>query len=1030
VALLAASATANATIWEVTLTKVMLGSNGRAATELKINPAPSFPADTPQIPLPTMRYNDATTTLTMTGKLDLRYQTTPTSGGRLFDHYLENLVINGATGDPSGTTSFSCENSPASGTAAGGFGQVVGANICGSYMLGDDYVDNSTLAYSGLGVTRTIAGDDAVSGDPQSIAAYALLTQNFTAGPGGTLVMQSADWNPTSSAGLQMTFSVGAVVGGGAGQGYPVKLVKYVQLSGTTESVLRWDGGPGCTNYATKTNCINPANTVMSSRGIMPSTATWDWNPTTGVLSSVGDFNSALTIGSNSMAPMVLGDRVTNLTLNTATSTTSATVYACAEGTFLATVGANGCLNTNIGDNFVDDSTVVYNVGGDPTCIKLTIGGDDTAMEGAPRGLITRTGNATCDTTDGAFNTWTVVQDDTLTGGQLIIASSNDITTPDGSYLIFDALPHAVDDTTDAIPTVATQIDVLANDLALAGPVTVAIGTQPSQGTATVVGSPGNQADVHVTYTANAGATGTDTFTYTVTNGITTGTGTVTVTILQQGSGEGQGYPVKLVKYYQQGTSIARWDGCSDYTQFSNCIKPGTTLANLGVTPSTATWNWDPATGILSSVGDFNSASTISSQAASQVVIGDSVTDLVINTTTGVTTASAYHCIEGTFLSSVGANGCLNTSTGDDFVDDSSAVYNVGGDATCIKVTIGGDDSAMEGAPRGVTTRAASVNCDATDGAFGPWSVAEDLTASGGQLKISNGPLNDANTGVLIFDALPRAVDDTTDAIPTVAKQIDVLANDIALADPVTVAINTAPTKGTATVVGSPGNAAGIHINYTGNAGATGTDSFIYIVTSGTTTTTGTVIVTLRNLGGARDDVATTQRNEPVTIDVAGNDPGFNSSRQLGLYINPLNGSATVVGSAIRYAPNPEFVGTDTFKYIIDDGTHVGIATVTVQVIDDGDHDGIADAVDNCLGRANADQRDTDGDGYGNACDADLDNSGTVNFGDLAIFHRKFGTADPDADFDGNGAVNFADLATFRALFGKPPGPAGTLPAS
>ncbi|MCE7901358.1 MAG: hypothetical protein DYH20_01580 [Gammaproteobacteria bacterium PRO9] len=804
VVLLAASAAANATIWEVTLTKVMLGSNGRPATELKINPAPGFPADTPQIPLPTMRYNDATTTLTMTGKLDLRSQTTPTTGGRLFDHYITNLVINGATGNTSGTTSYKCENHPTTGTAAGGFGQNVGANMCGNYTLGDDYVDNSTLTYSGLGVTRTIAGDDAVSGDPQSIATYALLTQTFTAGPGGTLVMQSADWNPTSSAGLQMTFSVGAVVGGGAGQGYPVKLVKYAQLSGSSESVLRWDGGAGCTNYAVKTNCINPANTVMSSRGIVPSTAAWDWNPTTGVLSSVGDFNSASTIGSNSMAPMVLGDRVTNLTLNTATSTTSATVYACAEGTFLSSVGANGCLNTDLGANFTNDSTVVYNVGGDPTCIKLTISGDDTAMTGAPRGLITRSGNATCDATDGAFNIWTVVSDNTGTGGQLVIASSGDITTPDGAYFIFDALSHAVDDTADAIPTVAKQIDVLANDVALADPVTVAINTAPAKGTAMVVGSPGNAASVHISYTGNSGATGTDTFKYDVTTGSTTSTATVTVTLLDVGA----------------------------------------------------------------------------------------------NNDTGATTHN----------------------------------------------------------------KPVTINVGANDTGF---------TA-------------------------------------------DVTVSQVGSCD-----------HGGSFTAGAAGPVASASVTYTPVSAADSagyTEVCTYQITDGSLTDTATITVTVSNLGGARDDVATTQRNEPVTVDVAGNDLDFNSSRQLELYINPLNGSATVVGSAIRYVPNPEFVGTDTFKYIIDDGIHVGIASVTVHVIDDTDHDGVADAVDNCLGRANADQRDTDGDGYGNACDADLDNSGTVNFGDLAIFHKKFGTTDPDADFDGNGVVNFADLATFRALFGKPPG--------
>jgi hypothetical protein len=94
----------------------------------------------------------------------------------------------------------------------------------------------------------------------------------------------------------------------------------------------------------------------------------------------------------------------------------------------------------------------------------------------------------------------------------------------------------------------------------------------------------------------------------------------------------------------------------------------------------------------------------------------------------------------------------------------------------------------------------------------------------------------------------------------------------------------------------------------------------------------------------------------------------------------------------------------------------------------DTDGDGIPDAIDNCILVPNPDQRDTDGDGYGNACDADFDNNGIVNFADLAYFKSKFGTADPNADLDGNGIVNFADLAIFKPLFGKAPGQSGLRP--
>jgi hypothetical protein len=103
----------------------------------------------------------------------------------------------------------------------------------------------------------------------------------------------------------------------------------------------------------------------------------------------------------------------------------------------------------------------------------------------------------------------------------------------------------------------------------------------------------------------------------------------------------------------------------------------------------------------------------------------------------------------------------------------------------------------------------------------------------------------------------------------------------------------------------------------------------------------------------------------------------------------------------------------------------------------DSDGDGIEDAADNCVDHPNGPlipdaggnvQLDTNGDGYGNACDADLDNIGPVNFADLALFKAAFGGNGPDADLDGNGFVNFADLARFKSLFGQPPGPSGLAP--
>ncbi len=89
----------------------------------------------------------------------------------------------------------------------------------------------------------------------------------------------------------------------------------------------------------------------------------------------------------------------------------------------------------------------------------------------------------------------------------------------------------------------------------------------------------------------------------------------------------------------------------------------------------------------------------------------------------------------------------------------------------------------------------------------------------------------------------------------------------------------------------------------------------------------------------------------------------------------------------------------------------------------DDDADGVINSEDNCPEAVNADQRDTDQDNFGNACDPDLDNNCLVDFADLQIYRLVVFTADEDADFDGNGAVDLLDLLIMKNMFFGPPGP-------
>jgi hypothetical protein len=268
------------------------------------------------------------------------------------------------------------------------------------------------------------------------------------------------------------------------------------------------------------------------------------------------------------------------------------------------------------------------------------------------------------------------------------------------------------------------------------------------------------------------------------------------------------------------------------------------------------------------------------------------------------------------------------------------------------------------------------------------------------------------------------------------SQSLYVARNDLGFGNQVSVTLIQSPDHGGyAYVYSSPGTKDNVYIYYSPysyNYPNDYTETFRYQITDGTRTDTATVSVEVVRYK-AIDDQAVTGVGTPVTIGVTANDIGFSYNRTVGIYRAAQHGTLSINGSGgsaptISYSPAPGYIGTDTFEYAIDDGARIDIATVTVAVIVDVDHDLVDDVVDNCLGAANNSQRDTDGDGYGNWCDADLNNDAKVNFADLAIFRSRFATSNADADLDGNGNVNFADLARFKALFGQPPGPSATLP--
>lgn len=108
-----------------------------------------------------------------------------------------------------------------------------------------------------------------------------------------------------------------------------------------------------------------------------PTTASWDWDGTT--LTGSGYFSAVSSLGSSPFASTILADSITDLSIDTSTSSAGATAFTCVEGTFLGSVGASACAGVGFGGNFLYDSTATWGPG---TAASLTIGGDDTFAGG------------------------------------------------------------------------------------------------------------------------------------------------------------------------------------------------------------------------------------------------------------------------------------------------------------------------------------------------------------------------------------------------------------------------------------------------------------------------------------------------------------------------------------------------------------------------------------------------------------------------------------------------------------------------
>ena len=197
---------------------------------------------------------------------------------------------------------------------------------------------------------------------------------------------------------------------------------------------------------------------------------------------------------------------------------------------------------------------------------------------------------------------------------------------------------------------------------------------------------------------------------------------------------------------------------------------------------------------------------------------------------------------------------------------------------------------------------------------------------------------------VLPVNDRPLAVDDVKTTNEDTPVNIDVQANDSDVDfDLLHTTILSPPKHGTALLLN------GDSIKYTPNLNYYGKDTLIYLVCdtgSPVLCDTAVVIITISPVNDkpvAVDDLNnTTNEDTPKVIKVKQNDTDVDGNPlTTSVVSNPANGTLQVInGDSIRYTPNPDFYGIDTFFYkICDNGTpplcDTAMVVITVLSVND-----------------------------------------------------------------------------------------------
>ena len=184
-----------------------------------------------------------------------------------------------------------------------------------------------------------------------------------------------------------------------------------------------------------------------------------------------------------------------------------------------------------------------------------------------------------------------------------------------------------------------------------------------------------------------------------------------------------------------------------------------------------------------------------------------------------------------------------------------------------------------------------------------------------------------------IPNTAPVASDDIVEVYNTSVAKIAVLNNDTdADGDILSITDVATPSHGTASYEN------GI-VSYTPDAGYVGDDSFSYSISDGNGGSDEAMImvsVTAKpnTAPVASDDVGEIDNTSTLTLNVLQNDSDADGDSLSIIELStPANGTADIIDGAIKYTPNANYVGEDTFTYSISDGNGGSdTAKITIKV--------------------------------------------------------------------------------------------------